>query len=564
MKKFNTTRIMRTIKESGAWLPLITVTIVTTVASFINAAILQWMALAINESNATYWWMVIAGMIANTIFDALAAYCQQVGTHIAFHYMRNVTITHLLNVDAAVYTSIGTDTIDHTMGQLHRFCMWFNNVMQAIKDVIVIIATICALSLLRGVGWRALIMAAMTLVHGLLIFKASKKWIEIDDQVDGIQRQCGKEITGIVMGFQEIRTMYKAGDREERKTKAFSTRTMNLKRKRSVVSSIWSVTANVFDSVMSLIALGYFMWFAKDIPAAIAVTAVMYVWRLCEPTNSLAENLSSISENLAGLKKYNELMDYENKVPAGDVTLTTFQNEIRLDDVSFSYKVSDTVLNHISLVLERGKHYGFCGKSGGGKSTICGLLSKMYSADSGKITIDGININDITNESLRKHIGYVGQAPHIFDGTILSNLRYGKPDASMSEIREACTKAGILGFIENQADGFMSKVGPGGIRLSGGEKQRLAIARVILMKPEILILDEATAALDNETEELVQREIDKMVGVTVISVAHRLSTIKNFDKIFVIDNHEIAEEGTHEELLSRNGKYASMWKKVVK
>ena len=201
------------------------------------------------------------------------------------------------------------------------------------------------------------------------------------------------------------------------------------------------------------------------------------------------------------------------------------------------------------------------GPSGGGKTTLCHLLPRFYEIDDGKITIDDIDIRKITRDSLRKHIGIVAQDVFLFSGTIKENIAYGNLDASDEEIIEAAKLANIDAFIETLPNGYDTYVGERGVKLSGGQKQRISIARAFLKNPEILILDEATSALDNVTEMQIQDALDKLCkGRTTIVVAHRLSTVKNADRIVVINNEGIVEEGTHEELIKRDGMYASLYK----
>ena len=207
-----------------------------------------------------------------------------------------------------------------------------------------------------------------------------------------------------------------------------------------------------------------------------------------------------------------------------------------------------------------GEKLALVGPSGGGKTTICHLIPRFYPIDSGKILIDGNDINEVTMESLRKNIGIVQQDVFLFNGTFKDNILYGKMDATMEEVIDASKKANIYDYITSLPDGFDTQIGERGVKLSGGQKQRLSIARVFLKNPSILILDEATSSLDNTTEILIQQALDELCkGRTTIVVAHRLSTIKNANKIVVIGNGEVKEEGTHEELLLRKGIYATLY-----
>ena len=239
---------------------------------------------------------------------------------------------------------------------------------------------------------------------------------------------------------------------------------------------------------------------------------------------------------------------------------------ITLRDVSFSYsgKEEDTVLRHIDLELPANTFTALVGPSGGGKSTTCALLPRFYDVASGSIAIDGQDVRDVTQHSLRSAIGLVQQDVYLFSGTVAENIAYGKPGATREEIIAAARLAGADGFVRELKDGYDTYVGERGVKLSGGQKQRISIARVFLKNPPILLLDEATSALDNESEILVGQSLDKLAkGRTTLTIAHRLTTIKNADRILVLGKSGIEEEGRHEELLAKKGIYYRLWNGLV-
>ena len=238
------------------------------------------------------------------------------------------------------------------------------------------------------------------------------------------------------------------------------------------------------------------------------------------------------------------------------------RGDIEFKDVTFSYKTGNSdVLSHIDLKINAGQNIALVGPSGGGKTTLCSLIPRFYEPVGGEITIDGVNIKNYTLTSLREHIGAVQQDVYIFSGTVRDNIAYGKTDADDGEIIKAAVYAGADEFIRSMPDGYDTYVGERGVKLSGGQKQKLSIARAFLKNPPILILDEATSALDNESERAVQLSLEGLSkGRTTLTIAHRLTTIKNADKILVITPEGIAESGTHEELLNKNGIYAKMYK----
>ena len=233
---------------------------------------------------------------------------------------------------------------------------------------------------------------------------------------------------------------------------------------------------------------------------------------------------------------------------------------IDFDHVSFQYNSSRQILSDITLHVNSGEKLAIVGQSGGGKTTLCSLIPRFYDVTKGAIRIDGTDIRDVTKHSLRSSIGVVQQDVFIFADTIKENIRYGRPDASDAQIVAAAKMAEIYDDIMEMPDGFDTYVGERGVRLSGGQKQRISIARIFLKNPKILILDEATSALDTITEQKIQASFDKLaVGRTSLVIAHRLATVKDADRIVLIDEGKIAEMGTHQELLAKNGEYARLY-----
>jgi ATP-binding cassette subfamily B protein len=230
--------------------------------------------------------------------------------------------------------------------------------------------------------------------------------------------------------------------------------------------------------------------------------------------------------------------------------------------VSFSYDHGDKkVLSELDLKVKAGESIALVGPSGGGKTTLCSLIPRFYDVDSGSILIDGVDIRKVSMASLRSHIGVVAQDVYLFSGSIRENIAYGKENATDEEIREAAVLAGAHDFISALPDGYDTYVGERGVKLSGGQKQRISIARVFLKNPPVLILDEATSALDNESERLVQTSLEKLAhGRTTFTIAHRLTTIRNADRIIYLSHGKIVEEGSHAELLEKKGKYYELFK----
>lgn len=292
------------------------------------------------------------------------------------------------------------------------------------------------------------------------------------------------------------------------------------------------------------------------------ITFTLFANSFITPIRKLAQFAEVFTDGVAGLSRFYDLMqvkpDIVEKPDAKDLVVT--DGTIDFDHVSFQYNSSRQILSDITLHVNSGEKLAIVGQSGGGKTTLCSLIPRFYDVTSGAIRIDGTDIRDVTKHSLRSSIGVVQQDVFIFADTIKENIRYGRPDASDAQIVAAAKMAEIYDDIMAMPDGFDTYVGERGVRLSGGQKQRISIARIFLKNPKILILDEATSALDTITEQKIQASFDKLaVGRTSLVIAHRLATVKDADRIVLIDEGKIAEMGTHQELLAKNGEYARLY-----
>lgn len=326
-----------------------------------------------------------------------------------------------------------------------------------------------------------------------------------------------------------------------------------------------------YDTVMSLItdllylsivlAGGLFFYYGR-IDAGEFAAFILYINMFLTPIGKITFLFEQFQEGMTGFGRFMEIMEMPEELDAGTVQIQNVRGELEFCDVCFSYDSDDEkrVINNLNLKVGAGQTLALVGPSGGGKSTLCNLIPRLYNADSGTITLDGVNIMDITLKALRENIGMVSQNVFLFDGTIGENIAYGNTDATEEDIINAAKRANIHEFISSLENGYDTTVGERGVKLSGGQRQRIAIARVFLKNPTLLILDEATSALDNVTEMQIQKSLEELSrGRTVIVVAHRLSTIKNADRIVVIDKNGIVEEGTHTELLSSDGEYKKLY-----
>ena len=293
------------------------------------------------------------------------------------------------------------------------------------------------------------------------------------------------------------------------------------------------------------------------------ITFLLYVGILIEPIQRFSNFTRLYQEGIAGFTRFMEVLEVVPDIQdvANAIDLSHVEGNIEFDDVSFKYREDhDYVLKNISLNLNAGEYIALVGSSGVGKTTLCSLIPRFYDIGGGRILLDGRDIREISLGSLRRNIGVVQQDVYLFAGTVVDNIRYGKLDASREEIIDAAKKANAHDFIMALPNGYDTDIGQRGVKLSGGQKQRLSIARVFLKNPPILIFDEATSSLDNESERAVQESLEKLANNrTTIVIAHRLSTIRNAQRIIVLTDCGVVEQGTHEELIALEGTYANLY-----
>ena len=340
---------------------------------------------------------------------------------------------------------------------------------------------------------------------------------------------------------------------------------LKIKRQTYKYMAAFQNTIRMFDGLMYVVVIvagGIFMIKGLIMPADL-VAYTLYVTTLLSTIRRIIEFAEQFQRGMTGIERFTELMDANIDIfdEEGAVPLWDVEGEITFKHVSFEYPDDHTpVLSDINLTIKPGEKVALVGPSGGGKTTLCNLIPRFYDPTEGEILLDGQNIRNVTLESLRSNVGVVQQDVYLFSGSVYENIAYGKPGATREEVVRAAKMAGAHEFIEGLKDGYDTYVGERGVKLSGGQKQRISIARVMLRAPKLVVLDEATAALDNESEHLVAESLDKLAaGRTTLTIAHRLTTIQGADRILVLSGSRIVEEGNHDTLMKQRGIYYQLY-----
>ena len=554
------------VKSGALWFTTISL-IVALVSNYMSASALKYIGLAIDgyKDPARYVSYIIIAYLVKIILRMVQSYTDLFGSSKAFNYLNDKFAEKLATADYKMFVKFSSSDLQTTSAGIKAISFLIRYTLEIMNNTVEFI--ILLVMMIPIAGFRiTFVVGVIYIVMTVLLLRAYDKYDATDRDKDAEVRKRNKEIDEMINGFNEVRSFVGLGKYHHSEVKKYNNNILTMLVRRCRIDVSISCIMIGTESITTVAVLMYLIMQLQAGTITVtttAMTVIMYIGKLLVPVVMIANMISQLAETRTPLKKYTELMDYEDEITDGDIELEAFETSIRFNNVKFGYDNSSLVLDDVSFEIKQGQHIGICGPSGGGKSTLLKLLPRFYDTNDGSICIDGIDIKKLKIDSFRKHIGVVHQSPFIFDGTILDNIEYGRKGefVTSKEVKDACKKASIYDFIMSLPEGFNTKVGPKGMKLSGGQKQRIALARIFLYDPEIIILDEATSALDNETERLIQESLESLKDKTMITVAHRLSTIKDCDKIVVIEEHKIKEEGTHEELLAAGGLYNTMWNK---
>ena len=496
-----------------------------------------------------------------SLFDYLAAVTWRNISQDVEHSLRTDAFKNVLGLDLQYFENKSSGrlmaVLNDDVNQLEKFLdTGANKLLQTITTVIVIGGTFLYISPLIAIF--AFIPIPVIIFGSFRFTKTiASRYTRIRDAIETLNANLSNSLSGILT--------VKSFNREEREFIRISDSSIEVKSAnyhaiRLSAAFIPIIRIAILFGFTATLLIGGFMALEGDINVAMYSVLLFITQRLLWPLTELGDTFDLYQRAMASFRRINTLKNTQPEIKNGDIESSGINEKIQLKKVNFSYVEDFPVLNDVSLSIQKGSTTAIVGSTGSGKSTLIKLLLRLYDVDSGQIMFDEADIKDIEVHSLRKNIGLVSQDIFLFEGTVFDNIAYGNLDATEEEIWQAAKLSESDEFINLLPNKKDTVVGERGQKLSGGQRQRISIARAILKNPEILILDEATSAVDNETEAAIQRSLDTLKdGRTVVAIAHRLSTIRNADIIYVLEKGEIVESGTHDELVNLKKVYANLW-----
>lgn len=480
------------------------------------------------------------------------------------HDLRLDAYQHLQNLELAYFEDRSTgelmSILNDDINQLERFLDGgANDILQVITTVVIISSAFFILA--PTVGWMAMLPIPF-IIWGAVAFqkKLAPFYSTVREKVSFLNGRLANNLSGMVtiksftaeeFEAQQVRTDSDAYRQSNRRAIALSAAFIPL------------IRILILLAFMAIMLFGGMEVMANRLEVGTYSVLVFLTQRLLWPLTRLGETLDQYQRAMASIQRVMALLDTPIQIHPGHLNLPVHQvkGEVQFKDVSFEYYPGLPIIHNVSLTIPAGQTIAIVGSTGSGKSTLVKLLLRFYEAHTGDITLDGVGIETLQLKDLRQAIGLVSQDVFLFHGTVYENIAYGQPQIDQAQVEKAAKNAEAHEFISQLPQGYHTIVGERGQKLSGGQRQRLAIARTLLKDPPILILDEATSAVDNETEAAIQRSLDRItVDRTTIAIAHRLSTIRHADCIYVMEQGRIVEQGKHEELLVHNGVYAQLWR----
>lgn len=480
------------------------------------------------------------------------------------HELRLDAYRHLQHLDMEYFEDRQTgglmSILNDDINQLERFLdIGANDLIQVTVTALTILTAFFLLS--PEVAWMAAVPMPFILLFSIKFQKRlESRYADVRERVGVLNGQLSNNLTGIAT----IKS-YTTEEYEEGRIFQSSSAYRESNREAIKYSSAFSPLIRMIIVVgfTAMLIFGGLQTINGQLEVAAYSAMIFLTQRLLWPLTRVGETLDQYQRAMASTTRIMNLLDTQSQITNGnkDLSLSSISGGISFQNVHFGYKGRNPTFTNLTVDIEPGQTIAFVGSTGVGKSTIVKLLLRFYDPQEGKIMLDGVDTKDFDLQDLRRAIGLVKQDTFIIDGTVRENIAYGKPDTPISDIINAAKVAEVHSFINSLPNGYDTLVGERGQKLSGGQRQRIAIARAILKDPPILILDEATSSVDNETEAAIQRSLEKIiVGRTTIIIAHRLSTIRNADRIFVLENGQISEQGTHTQLVEYDRLYASLWK----